>query len=87
MAQITSPHILCQHFGSKFLLHGEKLGANKRFQSKHGKKIIEISEINEQRNITIEDSNDNYKHDDVKIKWTILYPRIQFSIKMFNLEF
>ena len=51
------------------------------------KKIIEIGEINEQRNITIEDSNDNYKHDDVKIKWTILYPRIQFSIKMFNLEF
>ena len=51
------------------------------------KKIIEIGEINEQRNITIEDSNDNYKHDDVKIKWTILYPRIQLSIKMFNLEF
>ena len=63
------------------------MGSNKRFQSKHGKKIIEIGEINEQRNITIEDSNDNYKHDDVKIKWTILYPRIQLSLKPSNLMY
>ena len=50
-------------------------------------KFLEIGEINEQRNITIEDSNDNYKHDDVKIKWTILYPRIQLSLKPSNLMY
>ena len=66
---------------------GKNWGPTKGFSQNMATKFLEIGEINEQRNITIEDSNDNYKHDDVKIKWTILYPRIQLSLKPSNLMY